>query len=207
MGVGEFMSEHVVDELYSYAGGHLSLEEVARMEAHLNSCPDCRREADQIDTLMASLGAAPPHLIDNVQGKLQGVGRFEHLLEQVAQLFDLSTEEARTIVTKVDQPEAFEVQLAPGVWVCPVNAGPRVVEEGAFTVLLKLEPGAEFPRHTHGGEEKVLILEGGYQDSNGKEYWRGELDVREKGTSHSFKGLPEMGCACAAVTFPTEEPS
>ena len=201
------MAEHVVDELYSYAAGHLSSEEVTRMEAHLNGCAECRKEAEKIDALMASLSTGPSHLIDNLQGQLQGVGRFEHLFEQVAELFDVSVDEAREILKRVDQPEAFDSELAPGVWVAPVNGGPRVVAEGSFTVLLKLSPGAEFPRHTHGGQEKVLVLEGGYLDSDGKEYWRGELDVREKGTSHSFKGLAEMGCVCAAVTFPAEEPS
>lgn len=83
----------------------------------------------------------------------------------------------------------------------PVAPGPSITT--GFTVLVKISEGAVFPQHAHGGREQVLLLEGGYLDSSGTEFWRGELDVRETGTEHSFAGLPG-GCLCAALMFPLE---
>lgn len=196
------MSDHVVEELHSYTAGHLSPPEVSRVEEHLSACAECRKEADELDTLSESLSAPPKSLLAVLEKKLAGTGRFEHLLERVAVLFDLSLEGAREVIARIDDPMTWDTELAPGVWVAPVNAGPKAVGDGAFTVLLRVEAGAVFPEHTHGGEEQVLVLEGGYLDVGGTEYWRGELDVRPGGTTHSFTGLPGLGCICAARTWP-----
>ncbi len=195
------MAEHVVDELYGYTAGHLPPAEVSRVEAHLRDCAECRREADELDRLTETFTVPPSGVLSKLQGTLSGPQRFAHFIERVAKLFDISTDEAKAVLARIDDPAIWDTELAPGVWVAPVNAGPGV-GEGAFTVLLKLEPGAVFPTHTHGGEEQVLVLEGGYLDVSGTEYWRGELDVRQPGTSHSFTGLPGLGCLCAARTFP-----
>jgi len=196
------MAEHVVDELYGYTAGHLSPEEVSRVEEHLRTCADCRKEADELDTLAEELAAPPKSALQALVKELAGPGRFAHLANQVAKLFDMSVDQALAQLERIDDPATWDTELAPGVWVAPVDAGPKASEGGAFTVLLKLQPGAVFPTHTHGGEEQVLLLEGGYQDIDGTEYWRGELDVRQGGTTHSFTGLPGLGCICAARTFP-----
>lgn len=196
------MADHVVDELHSYTAGHLSSPEVSRVEEHLRQCADCRKEADELDRLNESLMVSPGKVLEAVSGALAGTKRFEHLLPRVAALFDVSVEAARDMISRIDDPASWELELHPGVHACPVDGGPNAVDEGAFTVLLKVEPGALFPTHTHGGREQVLVLEGGYLDISGKEFWRGELDVRAEGTTHSFTALPGLGCLCAARTFP-----
>ncbi len=196
------MAEHVVDELYGYTAGHLSPQEVSRVEEHLRACADCRKEADELDALSEELVAPPKSALQALVKELAGPARFAHLAQQVATLFDMSLEEALAQLERVDDPKTWDSELAPGVYAAPVNAGPKASAGGAFTVLLKVEPGAVLPTHTHGGEEQVLVLEGGYLDVDGTEYWRGELDVRQKGTTHSFTGLPGLGCICAARTFP-----
>jgi putative transcriptional regulator len=194
------MSKHVVDELPSFATGHLPKSEVSRVEDHLRGCTECRREADQLDMLSAALSEGPGLVLGALQQRLSGPARFEHLLERLARLFDLSTADAKSVLARIDDPKIWEMEMAPGVWVAPVKAGPKA--GGEFTALLKLAPGATFPLHTHGAEERVLLLEGGYRDVSGTEFWRGELDVRAEGTSHSFTGLPGLGCLCASVSTP-----
>lgn len=196
------MSDHVVDELYGYTAGHLSPPEVSRVEEHLRTCADCRREADELDALNDELAAPPKSALQALVKELAGPARFAHLASRVATLFDISVDAAFAELQRIDDPKTWDTELAPGVFVAPVAAGPKAAAGNAFTVLLKVEPGAVFPTHTHGGEEQVLLLEGGYLDVDGTEYWRGELDVREAGTSHSFTGLPGLGCICAARTFP-----
>jgi putative transcriptional regulator len=196
------MSEHVLDELPLHAAGHLTGEEAVRVEAHLATCADCRKAAAEADTVAEGLTGAPASVLAALDQKLEGAGRFEHLLDRVAELYDLSLDDARKVVSAVDKASSWATELAQGVWLCPVTAGPKV--QGAFTVLVKVEPGAVFPTHTHGGRERVLILEGGYRDISGVEFWRGELDERDVGTSHSFTGLEGLGCLCAAVMRPLE---
>jgi putative transcriptional regulator len=194
------MAEHVVDELHDFAAGHLSPEEVRRVEAHLSGCAQCRVELEAVEVVQAGLVAPAPEVFRRLSGALVGAGRFEHLLPKLAELFDIEVSEARALLERAEDPAVWQTEMGPGVKVAPVAAGPK--NEGAFNVLVKLEPGAEFPHHEHGGRERVLVLEGGYRDVSGTEFWRGELDVRAEGTSHSFTGLPGQGCLCAAVMFP-----
>jgi len=170
------------------------------VEAHLRHCDDCRDAAAEADAVAEGLTAAPASVLAALDKRLEGAARFEHLLPNVADLFDLSQNDARALLETIDKASSWADELAQGVWLCPVKPGPKVAD--AFTVLVKVEPGAVFPTHTHGSRERVLILEGGYLDVGGTEFWRGELDVREPGTTHSFTGLPGLGCICAAVMSP-----
>ena len=196
------MSEHVVEELYGYTAGHLAPPEVSRVEEHLRQCAECRKEADELDRLGETLTVPPSNVLQNLQGRLSGAGRFEHFVARVAEFFDISEGQAREELKRFDDQATWEQELAPGIWVAPVSAGPRAIGDGAFTVLLKIEPGAVFPHHTHTAEEQTLLLEGGYLDSGGTEFWRGELDVRQQGSSHSYTGLPGVGCLAVARTYP-----
>jgi putative transcriptional regulator len=194
------MADHVVDELHDFSAGRLVEKDRARIEAHLRTCTECRDEADALDEVAAGMVTAPMAVLSALKKKLEGAGRFDHLIPRLCELFDLSPDAARALLASVDEKSTWVQEMAPGVLLAPVTGGKKV--ETAFTVLVKLEPGAVFPTHTHGGRERVLILEGGYLDVGGTEFWRGELDVREKGTSHSFTGLPALGCLCAAVMYP-----
>lgn len=196
------MSEHVLDELPGYAAGLLAKGEAARVASHLRECAECQKAATETDTVAEGLTEAPKGVLSALDQKLEGAGRFEHLLPQLTGLFDVSEARGRELLGMIDKASSWATELAHGVWLCPIDAGPKVA--GAFTVLVKVEPGALFPTHTHGGRERVLILEGGYRDVSGTEFWRGEVDVREKGTSHSFTGLPELGCICAALMYPVQ---
>ena len=60
-------------------------------------------------------------------------------------------------------------------------------------------PGASFPAHRHRGDERVLLLEGGYVDDSGTEYGPGDLHEMPKGSSHGFRVLPDEPCVAAAV--------
>jgi putative transcriptional regulator len=196
------MSDHVVEELYGYTAGHLAAPEVSRVEEHLRHCAECRKEADELDQLGETLSVSPSNVLQSLQGQLSGAGRFEHFVARVATFFDISEEQAREELKRLDDSSTWEQELAPGIWVAPVNAGPKAMGDGAFTVLLKIAPGAVFPKHTHTAEEQTFLLEGGYLDSGGTEFWRGELDVRQEGSSHSYTGLAGVGCLAVARTYP-----
>jgi putative transcriptional regulator len=71
-----------------------------------------------------------------------------------------------------------------------LTGGARVA--GADNGLVRLAAGARFPRHTHLGSERVLVLEGGYRDEpSGHLYWPGDLQEMPAGSAHSYVALPE----------------
>jgi putative transcriptional regulator len=49
-------------------------------------------------------------------------------------------------------------------------------DPGYRTTLIRVPPGSTYPRHTHGGTELILVLEGGFRDESGR-HLRGELVI------------------------------
>lgn len=141
----------------------------------------------------------------SVAENLEGGRRFSHLVPRLATLFDISPDAAAALIERVDVHSEWMEGPGQGVWLMPVDAGPKW--KGYITTLLRLEPGSHLPAHTHGAEEQVLLLEGGYRDDpTGQEFWRGALDVRAAGTSHSLTALDGMACLCASVSrFPEDD--
>ncbi len=68
--------------------------------------------------------------------------------------------------------EWFATQTPGVVWrllaseASPGSDGPVGAETGA-TVLIRMDPGCGYPAHRHLGIEEVLVLAGGYVDSEG----------------------------------------
>jgi hypothetical protein len=197
-------SDDFQDGLIDCVMGTASSEERARVETD----PVLSAELAQLEKSLEAVAvgfSAPGHLWRRLADALAGAKRFEHLVPQLAELFDLDEATARQLTEHLDDATAWQEGPGDGVWLIPVNAGPKW--SGFITTLLKLDPGAQFPLHRHGADERVLLLEGGYRDDqSGVEFWRGELDERAVGTSHSFTSLPGMGCLCASVTkLPEDE--
>lgn len=195
---------HIEDQLPDYVLGLLTSTEQAHIEGHLVSCEACRRAAHTLHEAMqvTAVGLGAPAKVRNqLDEALQGGRRFEHFVDQVAALFDLQPDAVRALLEQIDDEAAWQEGPGAGCRLIPVLAGPKC--EGKIVALLKLDPECTFPEHAHGDEERVLVLEGGYRDSTGIDKWRGELDVRPKGSSHSFVAFEGLPCICASVSaFP-----
>ncbi|MCA6100844.1 cupin domain-containing protein [Bradyrhizobium australafricanum] len=75
-------------------------------------------------------------------------------------------------------------------WVASPSAGVdrrmlfRIGAEVArATSIVRYAPGSAFPRHTHGGGEEIVVLEGTFQDEHG-DYPAGSYFRNPPGTSH-----------------------
>ncbi|MCH7936316.1 MAG: cupin domain-containing protein [Proteobacteria bacterium] len=64
-------------------------------------------------------------------------------------------------------------------------------EVARCTTVVRFEPGARFPEHTHGGGEEFLVLDGVFNDEDG-DYPAGTYVRHPVGTSHS--AWSEEGC-------------
>jgi anti-sigma factor ChrR (cupin superfamily) len=56
-------------------------------------------------------------------------------------------------------------------------------EVARATSIVRYAPGSAFPRHTHGGGEEIVVLEGVFQDEHG-DYPAGSYFRNPPGTSH-----------------------
>jgi putative transcriptional regulator len=62
--------------------------------------------------------------------------------------------------------------------------------QDAIIGVVQLAPGAPFPEHTHLGEEKMFIVQGGLRDEDDVLHGPGALVVRAAGTSHAIAAEP-----------------
>ena len=65
--------------------------------------------------------------------------------------------------------------------------------------LIKMDPGASVPLHSHGGKEYILVLEGSFCDEYGK-YSRGDIQINDKKIKHTPIACQNDGCICLTIT-------
>lgn len=187
------------DVLTAYLLGDASDDERRLVESLLATEEAVRRRHAELSRALLALNAPSPDERgwQRLSLALAGVRRFEHLLPRLAALYDLDEAGARAVLARVDDEGAWS-SYVPGIHVQAVRAGPRT--QGWVTALVRVQPGASFPEHGHRAHEQVLVLEGGYLDSSGREFWRGEVAEQPAGSRHSFVGLPGIPCLCASLT-------
>ena len=122
--------------------------------------------------------------------------RYAPFFSQAAQLFDLPEEALIAQLARLRDPHAWTFAGLPGIAKVRIQAGPALRD--AETLLVRFNPGVRFPLHRHTGVERVLVLEGSYEDSNGLLHRAGELREWPSGTEHSFRVGDEI-CIFASV--------
>jgi len=162
--------------------------------------------AAELDILMASL--LPPlapsaalfaRLQDTIERPPQ---RYAPFFTQLAELFDLTEDAVIAQCARLAEPGVWRFAGLPGVRNVHVEGGPRV--QGAEVVFARFAPGLYFPRHTHTATERVLVLEGSYEDSAGLVHRAGELREWKPGSEHAFRVSKEEPCIIATVVFGRE---
>ena len=65
--------------------------------------------------------------------------------------------------------------------------------------LIKMDPGAKVPLHSHNGKEYILVLEGSFCDEYG-EYSKGNLQINDSQIKHTPIACNKQGCICLTIT-------
>ena len=65
--------------------------------------------------------------------------------------------------------------------------------------LIKMEPGASIPLHSHGGKEYILVLKGSFCDEYGK-YQAGDIQINDQQIKHTPIACKDDGCICLTIT-------
>ena len=195
--------EHLDDILPDWLLGTL---EPARRDAasrHLDGCARCRAELARLTPAVDALGTLvapeppPAAALPRLMGHMEGPGRFARQAEQVAAFLDLTRERALCLLESISDPNPWMPGPVEGVELMPVETGPA--REGMMAAVVRLLPGARYPRHTHQGREWNLVLEGGFREDNGHEVWPGDELEKPDGSLHDFTALQGPACICLTV--------
>jgi putative transcriptional regulator len=74
-----------------------------------------------------------------------------------------------------------------------------IAVQGYRARLFRLKAGRGVPRHTHGGSELTVVLEGAFSDERGH-YGRGDLAIADGTVDHRPVADEGLDCLCLAVT-------
>ncbi len=174
------------------------------LERALGAIPaDAGRHAPNGDAAPVDVNLADGafnHLLSRLEGTVSKPPyRYAPFFSRAAELFDLSEDAVMAELARLEDPKVWTFAGLPGIHHASVRGGPRV--KSAETLFVRFKPGVHFPRHQHTGVERVLVLEGSYEDSHGVQHLPGELREWPSGTEHSFKVHPGEPCIFASVVF------
>ena len=168
----------------AYALQVLPAGEIAGAEAHIVSCPDCRRELESLRPVIDRFVSWPADVLRppaSLQARLA-----------------LRVAGATATPPALPRPRWSEPeweQVAPGIE-CKLLA--TDTERHRVSMLVRLAPGASYPAHTHADAEELHLLDG--------ELW---IDGRKLIAGNYNYGAPgagdervwsEAGCTCLLVT-------
>lgn len=147
-------------------------------------------DVQQLVDALADADAPPPgDLRARLMSEATVEGRFERFVETAAGILDVDADRMRELLDSTGDPTAWYRSRLPGVELIDLDGGPRVAN--AIRGFVRMPAGAEFPEHSHLGEEKVFVLQGSFVDgASGRVYRAGELATMPEGAPHGFRVRP-----------------
>lgn len=174
-----------LDRVALYALHALPVGEAADVEAHLSTCPECRREMEALHPVTEALASCPTDVLRPSEAL------WERVAHRIADETGAKPMSART--ERYSEP-AWET-VGQGI-LCKVLATDS--ENDRVSMLVRLDPGGQYPPHTHAGVEELHLLHG--------ELWIDERKLspgdyyRAESGSSDRRVWSETGCTCVLVT-------
>jgi len=119
----------------------------------------------------------------------KGSMRFAPFFDELGRLFDLGVDAVMSVLDRAGDESQWEAGPHPAIRIFHLAGGPLTA--GADTGFVRMPAGFQFPLHRHAASERVLILEGGYQDVDGRVYRAGDVHEMGAGTEHAFSVLSD----------------
>lgn len=182
------------ERLLAYAAGTLSPPEAVVLAAHLALRPANDAWVRRLQAVGGEFleETAPSALSDDA-------------LSRAMALIETDAGEVRAPAPLNDMPELPEplrrYTLGPWRWIGP---GIRVRDvhaprDGACRViLLKIDPGRETPRHTHGGVELTCVISGAYATET-ERFDVGDLEEADDDVMHQPRVVSDTPCLCVVA--------
>ena len=176
--------EHL-DLVYLFALRSLSPREMASVEAQILSCEDCQQEIETLRPIVSSF-----------------VGWSTDVLRPAESLWGrlatrIATESAtQPYVPPLEAPAKPEwEEAAPGIHVKILARNTGI---DSVSMLVRLDPGIDYPAHRHAGTEELHLLHG-ILKVDGRTLYPGDFIHSEAG-SVDHRVWSETGCTCFLVT-------
>jgi anti-sigma factor ChrR (cupin superfamily) len=170
-----------------YALGALPSAERDALADHLKGCAICRRRHDGIARVLATFRYWPGAELSTPKNLWSRLER------------KLGIEPSHAEITVSVSDPAWE-EPAPGIY-CKILS--KDEELNRVSMLVRLDPGVEYPPHSHAGVEVLHLLDGELWIDERKlrpgDYNRAEPGTRDK------RVWSETGCTCILITSPADE--
>jgi quercetin dioxygenase-like cupin family protein len=179
-------SQEHLDLVYLFALRSLSPRERASVEAQILSCEDCQQEIETLWPIVSSF-----------------VGWSTDVLRPAESLWGrLATRIATESATQPYVPPPLEApakpeweEAAPGIH---VKILARNTEIDSVSMLVRLDPGIDYPAHRHAGTEELHLLHGILKVDE-RTLYPGDFIHNEAG-SIDHRVWSETGCTCFLMT-------
>ncbi|HEY3777758.1 MAG TPA: cupin domain-containing protein [Rhizomicrobium sp.] len=169
----------------AYALEALPPSDLATADAHIATCPDCRRELESLESVVERFVAWPADVL-RPAASLQ-----ERLARRIAE----ETGKPPVLPPGRQWSEPEWEHVAPGIE-CKLLA--TDAKRHRVSMLVRLAPGARYPAHTHADAEELHLLDG--------ELWIDERKLLPGDYNYGppaasdFRVWSETGCTCVLVT-------
>ncbi len=131
--------------------------------------------------------------------------RFAPFLDRLAAMIDLGIERTQELLQSLADPSSWTSPLGPGIGLVHFQGGANVAT--ADVGFVRIEPGVRFPLHHHGGDERVLVLQGLLrEDGSGALAHAGDEVYRAPNTSHSVVCAGDRPLIYAVVVYDIDIP-
>jgi putative transcriptional regulator len=192
---------HPDDELlFDYATGALTEALALAIASHASLCRHCAGRIAQYETL----GGA---MIEDDAAADINEGSFAALLKRLDE--PAPAEKAAAALDRATErllPRPLRQYLDRGLDALPWKRVGGLYQEYRLPLarrdikasLMRIDPGAHMPRHSHRGQEYTLVLAGGYRDGDDA-FVRGDFDAKSPSDQHQPVVDPDEPCLCLVI--------
>src|SRR4051812_5492521 len=178
-------SQEHLDFVFLFALQCLSPPEMASVQAQILSCEDCQQEIETLRPIVGSFVGWPTDVLRPAES-LWG-----RLAKRIAS--EAGTRPFLPPLEALAKP-AWE-EAAPGIH---VKILARNAEIDSVSMLVRLDPGTDYPAHTHAGIEELHLLHGVLKVDE-RTLYPGDFIHSEAGTE-DHRVWSETGCTCFLMT-------
>ena len=176
--------EHL-DLVFLFALQCLSPREMASVEAQILSCEDCQQEIETLRPIVKSFVGWSTDVLRPAEPL------WDRLAKRIAS--EKATQPFVPRLEALAKPEWEEA--APGIH---VKILARNAEIDSVSMLVRLDPGTDYPAHTHAGTEELHLLHGVLKVDD-RTLYPGDFIHSEAG-SVDHRVWSETGCTCFLMT-------
>jgi quercetin dioxygenase-like cupin family protein len=178
-------SEEHLDLLFLFALRALPASETASVEAQISSCEDCRQELETLRPIVRSFAGWSTDVLRPAESL------WARLATRIA-----SDGASKPFVAPLDAPVKPEwEEVAPGIH---VKILAKNAKSDSVSMLVRLDPGTDYPGHRHAGVEELHLLHGILKVDD-RTLYPGDF-IHSEANSVDHRVWSETGCTCFLMT-------